>query len=113
MAAGKELAKLRERQPVLLDPLGQMRQVVDDFAPDVDGMHGVEPDPMRDLDFQAIVKRPANPILWEWCPYCTAEPTKAEAAVVSAVRRLKLGTGPYGQPDGDELAHRRRKKKAG
>jgi hypothetical protein len=68
---------------------------------------------MRGLDFEAIMHRPANPILWEWCPYCPSEPRKAEAPVVSAVRRLRLGAGPYGQPDGDELAQRRRKKGAG
>jgi hypothetical protein len=76
-------------------------------------MHDVDPDPMRGLDFEAIMHRPANPILWEWCPYCPSEPRKAEAPVVSAVRRLRLGAGPYGQPDGDELAQRRRKKGAG
>jgi hypothetical protein len=68
---------------------------------------------MRDLDFQAVVGRPANPILWEWCANCPAEAKKAEAEVVSAVRRLKLGAGPYGQPDGDELARRRRKRRTG
>lgn len=113
VAAGKELSKLRERQPVLDDPLGQMRSVVEKYAPEVEGMEQAPPDPMRDLDFQAMVGRPANPVLWEWCPYCPSEPRKAESAVVSAVRRLKLGAGPYGQPAGDELSQRRRKKGAG
>jgi hypothetical protein len=113
VAAGKELAKLRERQPVRVDPLGQMRSVVEKYAPEVEGMEGVPPEPMRDICFQAIVGRPADPVLWEWCPYCPSEPRKAESAVVSAVRRLKLGAGPYGQPDGDELAQRRRKRRAG
>jgi hypothetical protein len=35
VAAGKELAKLRERQPVLVDPLGQMRSVVEKYAPEL------------------------------------------------------------------------------
>jgi hypothetical protein len=78
VAAGKELAKLRERQPVLDDPLGPMRSVVEKYAPEVEGMEGVSADPMRDLDFQAMVRRPANPILWEWCPYCPASAALAE-----------------------------------
>lgn len=53
-------------------------------------MEEVAADPMRDLDFQALVGRPANPVLWEWCAYCPAEPVKAERRVVSAVRRLRL-----------------------
>jgi hypothetical protein len=52
VAAGKELAKVRERQPVLDDPLGQMRSVVEKYAPEVEGMEGVPPDPMRDLNLQ-------------------------------------------------------------
>ena len=76
VAAGKELAQLRERQPVRDDPPGQMRSVVEEYAPEVEGMEGVPPDPMRDLDFQAMVGRPANPVLWEWCPYCPSEPRK-------------------------------------
>jgi hypothetical protein len=87
VAAGKELAKLRERQPVLVDPLGQMRSVVEKYAPEVEGMEGVPPDPMRDLAFQHVVKRPANPVMWEWVPYCPANPAPAERAVVTAVRR--------------------------
>jgi hypothetical protein len=113
VAAGKELAKLRERQPVPDDPLGQMRCVVEKYAPEVDGMQDVPPDPMRDLDFQAMVGRPANPVLWEGCPYCPQEPVRAERGVVSAVRRLRLGKGPYGPPDSDELAQRRRKRRPG
>jgi hypothetical protein len=49
---------------------------------------------MRDICFQSLVGRPANPVLWEWCAYCPSEPKKAGAAIVSAVRRLKLGKGP-------------------
>ena len=75
-------------------------------------MEGTDPDPMRDLDFRAIVGRPANPVLWEWCPYCPSQPQLAERAVVSAVRRLRLGQGPYGTPETDELAQQRRRKKA-
>jgi hypothetical protein len=71
-----------------------MRAVVEKYAPEVEGMEDAPADPMRDLDFQAVVGRPANPVLWEWCPYCPAEPALAERAVVAAVRRLKLGTGP-------------------
>jgi hypothetical protein len=112
VAAGKELAKLRERQPVLVDPLGRMRAVVEKYAPEVEGMEDAPPDPMRDLDFQAMVGRAANPVLWEWCAYCPAEPVRAERGVVSAVRRLRLGKGPYGPPDSDELTQRRRKRRA-
>ena len=64
--AAKELAKLRASQPSDRDPLGMMRSVVEQYAPEIDGMHDVDPDPMRDLDFQAVVGRSANPVLWEW-----------------------------------------------
>ena len=57
-------------------------------------MEDAPPDPMRGLDFEIAVGRSADPVLWEWCPYCPASPVMAERAVVSAVRRLKLGQGP-------------------
>ena len=95
------------------DPLGQMRGVIEKYAPEVQGMEDAPPDPMRDLDFQAIVGRKANPVLWEWCSYCPSEPQRAERAVVAAVRRLGMAQGPYGPPDGDELAQRRRTRRSG
>jgi hypothetical protein len=52
--AAKELAKLRSREPEVGDPLGVMRSVVQEFAPEIEGMHDVPPDPMRDLDFQEM-----------------------------------------------------------
>jgi hypothetical protein len=68
-----------------------MRAVVEKYAPEVEGMEDAPPDPMRDLDFQAMVGRPANSIPWEWCPYCPANPALAERSIVGAVRRLKMG----------------------
>lgn len=40
-----------------------MREVVDQCAPAIEGMHDVPPDPMRDLDFEAVVGRSANAVL--------------------------------------------------
>lgn len=113
LGALKELARRREAaEPELAhDPLGQMRAVVERYCPEIPEMLDAPPDPMRDLDFQAVVGRPANPVLWEWAPYCPADPAQAERSVVSAVRRLKLGQGPYGPPESDELARRRRRRR--
>jgi hypothetical protein len=111
--AAKELARLRGREPEPQDPLGAMRAVVERYCPEIPEMVDAPPDPMRDLDFQAMVGRPANPVLWEWAAYCPTEPALAERSIVSAVRRLKVGAGPYGQPDDDELAQRRRRRRTG
>jgi hypothetical protein len=111
--AAKELARLRGREPEPQDPLGMMRAVVEKYAPEVEGMEDAPPDPMRDLDFQAMVGRPADPVLWEWCPYCPAEAAKSERAVVAAVRRLGLGHGPYEVPAGDDELSRRRRRRTG
>jgi hypothetical protein len=57
----------------------------------------VPADPLRDLDFQALVGRPMDELALSWLPYLPAA-TKAEAErvdreVMAAARRLGVGRG--------------------
>jgi hypothetical protein len=110
VAAGKELARLREREPAeVKEPLGVMQAVVEQWCPQTPEERDLEQDPMRTLDFQHATGRTADPVAFSWLPYCPTEPAKAERAILAASRRLGVGRGPYELPEDDELSRRRKR----
>jgi hypothetical protein len=117
--AAKELPKLRPPaegpQAADGDPRVAMEAVIARIAPNPPELENVAADPARDLDFEALVRRPMDPLALSWLPYLPAS-TKAEAErvekeVVTAARRLGVGRGPHELPESaDELAQRRRRR---
>jgi hypothetical protein len=79
------------------DSQSAMEAIVERLAPQPEELRDVPADPIRDLDFQALVGRPMDELALSWLPYLPAA-TKAEAErvdreVVAAARRLGVGRG--------------------
>jgi hypothetical protein len=117
--AAKQLAALRGPDHGAAaaedDPRAAMRAVVERLCPGPPELRDVPADPMRDLDFEALVGRPMDPVALSWLPYLPAPDRKAaervERDVVAAARRLGVGRGPHEIPESaDELAKRRRRR---
>jgi len=106
------LQRLRPAEHEPVDPEGAMGGLVERLCPEPLEMRGQPPDPMRDLQAAEECRRPIDPVIWTWLPYCPDDVSSAEREVLRAMRRLGVGAGPL-EPLGsaEELAERRRRRR--
>ena len=130
LGALKQLAMFKRKSestgsgPVPDDARSKMHAIVTRLGwPDVPELRDAPADPLRGMDWAAVLGHEPDDLLVTWTPYCfwpgslalgasAADRRKAERIereIVGAAKRLGVGMGPYDLPGhDDELAKRRR-----